>query len=118
MSGDYSHLNEETRAIMNANLAARQLWNNTPHFVFFDKAPKLLQKLNWIFRQTTTMQSLGARDLYDIESITIVGKTGAGKSTFCRYFQSLHPQQRLQDKEIIPVIHVKLKSQIAGLTGF
>ena len=118
MSCDFPHLNAETKAIVNEDLCTRELWNNRPHFVFFDKIPKLLQKLNWIFQQTAMMQSLDPQDLYDIESLTIVGRTGAGKSTLCRYFQGLHSRHQVEEREIIPVVHVKLKSQIAGLTGF
>ncbi|WP_371806398.1 TniB family NTP-binding protein [Candidatus Lokiarchaeum ossiferum] len=92
-------------------------WNRIPHFVFYDQAYQLLDKVQWIFEQTSLMQKQSGNELYDIESMSIVGMTGAGKSTFCRFFQSLYPRKSKGDVEIIPVVHVKLESSITGLTG-
>ncbi len=51
-------------------------------------------------------------------NLCLLAPTGAGKTTFCRYFKKLYPQRNMGDQEEIPVVHVKLKSGIAGLTGF
>ncbi len=114
----YKHLNQETNAIMEKDSNSLQFWMRIPHFVFFDKTNNILEKTNWITQQTAIMQSLDDDELYDIESMSIVGETGAGKTTFCRFFKELYPKKNTGKKEIIPVVHIKLKSSIAGLTGF
>ena len=82
----YPHLNEDTKRLLSGTLDERVAWVHLPHFIFFDSMRKLYEKIEQIFERVAATQTFNELDLQNIESTAILGDTGSGKTTFCRYF--------------------------------
>jgi hypothetical protein len=115
---EYEHLEAGTIPMLSKTLNQKIRWVNQPHFVFFDELTRLYKKLKEILERVTYTQQLEENELYNIESMAILGDTGSGKSTFCDYFLKQHPRIRGEIRDILPVTHVELQNEVLGLTGF
>lgn len=112
---DNKHLNDKTRRVLPLSLDERIQWVNMRHFVMTEPAARLLDQLENAFQQTS------ARDFYDfpsdVDTFSVIGGTGLGKSSIFQYFRSLHPPLHFPDHEEYPVQHCILKDAITNMKG-
>ena len=83
----YKHLNAETNAIMGKSYEVKLDWINRDHFVYYDKAYKVLDELERVYHQALPYYT----DIpTDQNSVGIAGHSGTGKTMILREFQRRH----------------------------
>jgi hypothetical protein len=114
MAAQCCHLNRETSLLVGKSLQDRIDWARKDHFVYYPKAQACLDQLNWIYEQA----ALNGRDFpSDLEGITIIGESGAGKTTIIQEFLRRYPSEHHVTHEGYPVAHCVLKDTVTGLKG-
>jgi len=111
----YKHLNPSTIPYLNKPLKEKIRWVRGEHFVYYPKAKKCLKQLKWIFEQSLYYEN---DDLpYDLEGLTIIGDSGAGKTFIVKEFMRTHSSEHHPTYEGHPVGYCMLKDSITGLKG-
>jgi len=110
-SEELAHLNSQTREIVGGSLQEKIRWVRQDHFVVYPKAKRILEDLDWIITQEQT-------PLSDLESLTIVGESGIGKTSIVSYFKRLHMTRiNTGDYEAHTIAHCILPDADLGLKG-
>jgi len=108
---NYDHLNKETKAVMILSLDDKVAWVRKDHFVSYPKAKKILRDLDWIITQPQ-------KPYNDLDSITIIGETGVGKTSIVSKFKDLYMKSENNgDYEEHTVAHCVLPDAALGLKG-
>ncbi len=110
----YNHLDKKTIQLLEKTEQEKKKWIRDFHFVYYEKAKKCLNQLNWIFEQTLYSEN---NHLTDLESISIVGDSGTGKTSITDDFIQSKAPEHLRDHESYPVVKCTLKDSITGLKG-
>ncbi len=114
MTLQYNHLNSQTSVFVEKPLVERIKWAREDHFVYYPKAQACLDQLNWVLDQVV----INGRDIpSDMEGLTIVGDTGAGKTAIISECLRRFPPEHSTFKEGHPVAYCVLKDSITGLKG-
>lgn len=79
----YAHLNNETNEIMEQTKKVRIEWCRENHFISYNNADKILKYLEWVISQPQTPNT-------DLDSLSIIGETGMGKTTIVNKFKNDH----------------------------
>jgi len=111
----YKHLNTSTIPYVNKSLKEKIRWVRGEHFVYYSKAKKCLKQLKWIFEQSLYYQDDNLP--YDLEGLTIIGDSGAGKTFLVREFMRTHSIEHHPTYEGHPVGYCMLKDSVTGLKG-
>lgn len=112
----YKHLDKKTIPILEKNIQVKIKWVRKDHFVYHPKAIACLNKFNWIYEQTFFYDDM--EDLtHDMESISLIGNTGLGKSSIINELRRTHSRQHNPTFEKYPVAYCLLKDSITGLKG-
>ncbi len=111
---DQDHLNPATALFVDKPLQERLEWVRKDHFVYYPSAQACLDQLNWIFEQATYEKDKFPSDL---EGLTIIGDSGAGKTSIIEEFIRRYPQEHHTSHEVYPVAHCVLKDAVTGLKG-
>lgn len=111
----YRHLNAATTPYVDKPLREKIKWIRSEHFVYYPKAKKCLEQLKWIFEQSLYHEDDDFP--YDLEGLTIIGNSGAGKTSIVKEFMRLHSSEHHPTYEGYPVGYCMLKDSITGLKG-
>lgn len=111
----YSHVNQPTNLYVEKSIAEKIAWIRKDHFVFYDKARKCLEELEYLFDQLNYMENTIFPS--DLESMSIVGEPGTGKTTIELKFLQTHSPGHHPSFEGYPVAYCMLKDSITGLKG-
>ncbi|MHA2297354.1 MAG: TniB family NTP-binding protein [Candidatus Hodarchaeales archaeon] len=112
-SSGYGHLNHVTVKMLAKPLRQRIKWARDDHFVMYEKARKTVRHLEWIASQP----QLGKPNT-DLDSISIIGETGTGKSSIVNYYKYLHGRNTSHpDRESYTVAHCTLPDSDLGSKG-
>jgi hypothetical protein len=111
----YKHLNKSTIPYVDKPLKEKIRWVRAEHFVYYKKAQKCLEQLKWIFEQSQYHEDDGLP--YDLEGLTIIGNSGAGKTYIVKEFMRLHSSEHHPTYEGYPVGYCMLKDSVTGLKG-
>ncbi len=114
MTLSHEHLNAETVPHVGGSLQDRIEWVRRDHFVYYPRAQTCLDQLNWIFEQAAYADGGFPSDL---EGLTIIGDSGAGKTSIIEEFIHRYPREHHATHEVYPVAHCILKDSITGLKG-
>ncbi|OLS22263.1 MAG: hypothetical protein HeimC2_30250 [Candidatus Heimdallarchaeota archaeon LC_2] len=107
----HNHLNEETQNIMKKSKKTKLAWCRKDHFISYGKAEKTLRYLEWVISQPQEPNT-------DLDSISIIGASGMGKTTIVKKFQDDHNSElNLGDAEQHIVAHCVLPDADLGLKG-
>jgi len=111
----FKHLNKETNEIMEKSKELKALWARENHFVYYDKAIKCLKRLEWIFEQAFIAQE----DAFpsDLEGLSIIGDTGAGKTSIIDEFIKRHSSSYNSSYHDNYTKYCMLKDSDVGLKG-
>lgn len=105
------HMNSKTSRLLNKSLKTKIDWVRKDHFVIYEKAKKTLKNLEWIITQPKESYS-------DLESLSIFGDSGTGKTSIVNYFKELHSfNENKGDRETYSVAHCILPDGDLGLKG-
>ncbi len=115
MDEKYPHLNEETKAIVEKNLEEKLNWVRHKHFIPFSKAMKCLGYMEWLYERGKI--DIDSEFPSDMDSFTIMGDSGSGKSMIADEFINMHKHQSYSDHEEYPVAYTVLKAGVTGLKG-
>jgi len=107
-----SHLNNETRRIIEGSLEDRVRWVQEDHFVYYPKAQACIEELSYLMWQQKNRAFPS-----DLDQLSIIGESGVGKSSIIREFMQLHPINHYKDHETYPVAYCILRNSITGLGG-
>jgi len=110
----YKHLNTETNEIMEMSLQEKIKWARNKHFIYYPKARQCIERLGWIYEQTIYDSNEFPSDL---EGLSIIGYSGAGKTSIYQEFLKQHSSKSYPSYEGIPVSYCLLKDSITGLKG-
>lgn len=110
----YSHLAETTKAVLEENISTRLEWLKEPHFIYYEKAAKIINELERVYRNAPNGNSTRPRDSM---GLTIVGPSGCGKTMILAEFMRLNPNKSSPDRERYSVAYSVLRDTITGLTG-
>jgi hypothetical protein len=110
----YSHLNKMTIPYMDKSQQEKSKWIIGDHFIYYQKAKKCLEQLDWIYEQSFYIKGDFPSDL---EGFTIIGDSGAGKTSIVKEFIRLHSPEHHRSYEAYPVAYCMLKNSITGLKG-
>ncbi|MFX1257491.1 MAG: TniB family NTP-binding protein [Promethearchaeota archaeon] len=111
----FSHLNESTISFMEKPIEAKIQWIVDDHFVYYEKAKRCLEQLDWIYEQSIYIKDDDFPS--DLEGLTIIGDSGAGKTSIVKEFIRLHSVEHHASYEAYPVAYAMLKDSITGLKG-
>ncbi len=102
MATECNHLNAQTSLLLGKTIQDRIEWARKDHFVYYPKARACLDQLNWIFEQA----AFSRRDFpSDLECMTMIGGSGAGKTMIIEEFTCRHPREHYESREGYPVAH-------------
>lgn len=107
-----SHLNNETRKIMDGSLEDKVRWVQEDHFVYYPKARACIEELSYLLWQQKNRSFPS-----DLDQFSIIGESGVGKSSIIREFIQLHPIKHYKTHETYPVAYCVLRNSITGLGG-
>ena len=110
MSG--SHLNNETKRIVEGGLEERVRWVQEEHFVYYPKAQACIEELSYLMWQQKNKSFPS-----DLNQFSIIGESGVGKSSIIGEFMQLHPIKHHENYETHPVAYCVLRNAITGLGG-
>ncbi|MFX1384218.1 MAG: TniB family NTP-binding protein [Promethearchaeota archaeon] len=111
----YTHLNELTIPYLEKSKQEKSEWIITDHFVFYEKARKCLEQLDWIYEQSVYIKNNDFPS--DLEGFTVIGDSGAGKTSIIKEFIKIHAPEHHHSYEAYPVAYAMLKDSITGLKG-
>lgn len=105
----YKHLNKQTKELMVKSKKEKIEWSRKDHFISYENAEKILNYLEWVITQPQ-MPNI------DLDSLSIIGETGMGKTTIVNKFKNDHNgmNRNLNDT---PVAHCLLPDTDLGLKG-
>jgi len=107
-----THLNEQTQKIMDKSKKAKLQWVRQEHFVRYNNADKIMRNLEWVISQPLKPNT-------DLDSLSIVGESGTGKTTIVKYFKMMHEKKKKSslNAEHHVVAHCVLPDANLGLKG-
>ncbi len=111
----FKHLDKDTIPILEKSLKEKLAWARKKHFVLHEKAEKCLNKLNWVYEQTLYVDD--DETLSDMIGLSIIGETGAGKTSIFKEFERMHSPEYNLTQDYYPVVDCMLKDSITGLKG-
>lgn len=111
----FAHLNELTILFMEKSVQEKVEWIIADHFIYYEKAKKCLEQLDWIYEQSVYVKNDDFPS--DLEGLTIIGDSGAGKTSIIKEFIRLHSTKHHKSYEAYPVAYAMLKDSITGLKG-
>ncbi len=86
----YKHLDKKTIPFLEKSIQEKIKWIRDDHFVYHPKAIACMNKLNWLYEQTFFYND---NLIHDIEGMSIIGYTGAGKSSIINEFCRIHSRE-------------------------
>lgn len=111
---NFDHLNEETKQYMDKKTKAKLEWLKEPHFIYYEKAAKIINELERVFQNAPNGNPSLPRDAL---GLTIAGPSGCGKTMILTEFMRLHPNVSTKTHERYSVAYSVLRDTITGLSG-
>lgn len=114
-----THLNEQTRKMVNRSKKAKLQWVRQEHFVRYQNADKIMKNLEWVISQPLEPNT-------DVDSLSIIGESGTGKTTIVKNFKMMHERKNDTKSEsnaeyhvvahcVLPDVNLGLKGMYASI---
>jgi hypothetical protein len=99
--------------MLSQSLKRRVNWARKDHFVTYKRAKKTIRYLEWIASQP----QIGTPNI-DLDSISIIGETGTGKTSIVNYYKNLHGNHKsFEEYETYTVAHCTIPDADLGPKG-